>query len=547
MELDNKYELAKLKVEEWMKPIYGFVVSRTKNLQDAEDLSQEICIKVYKAIVAKDDIDAIDKYIWTIAHNTLTNFYRKKATTFIGIEGLDNKLVSDKPLPEDLIVLTESIHELQCVIAYLSKTQREVVIQYYYLEKKQKDIAKALGIPLGTVKWHLSDAKQQLKKGMNMMRNTQELKFNPIKFDFVAMAGNPGAEGGPNQYVRSTLSQNILYYCYRDVRTVAEIAKCLNVSPVFIEDEVARLVENDLLIQKGHTYLSNLIIDEGSQTIFDKQHEMYETAAELVGNALVKRLLQDDIVNGGTLGGKALYIPKGDKNFALWSLVPYILSNTRVLDKTTISFEEVATIRPDGGVYIAHAIVKKDEKTVPVYYEEIKKSFGPIWNSRDNWTFWMINNEWTNRDFDINSFVELNQYYIELLEKFLSEVMLTQEEYTTLLSKGLIRRSATAYELGMIQIPNKEILNHLLQIGEEVKKEYAGVLGELKEAYIERVLTTTPKHLKKTQRFLLQQIFGSDGYFMLYCFKYLVQTNQLVLPKEEQRKTLIMLLAPIRA
>ena len=58
---------------EYLSAIYGFSVKRCKNLQDAEDLSQDISIKVLTALQNHNDIVDFDKYIWSIAHNALKN------------------------------------------------------------------------------------------------------------------------------------------------------------------------------------------------------------------------------------------------------------------------------------------------------------------------------------------------------------------------------------------------------------------------------------------------------------------------------------------
>ena len=44
-------------ITEYLKPIYGFALKKCKNLQDAEDLSQEIACKAFKALTCKDDIE----------------------------------------------------------------------------------------------------------------------------------------------------------------------------------------------------------------------------------------------------------------------------------------------------------------------------------------------------------------------------------------------------------------------------------------------------------------------------------------------------------
>lgn len=56
---------AEKSVAGYVKPIFGFALKRCKNRQDAEDLSQEITLKAFRALLAKEDIVDMDKFIWT--------------------------------------------------------------------------------------------------------------------------------------------------------------------------------------------------------------------------------------------------------------------------------------------------------------------------------------------------------------------------------------------------------------------------------------------------------------------------------------------------
>ena len=60
---------------EYLKPIFGFALKRCQNAEDAEDLSQEIVLKAFRALLSRDDIADVGKFIWTIAHNALSNYY----------------------------------------------------------------------------------------------------------------------------------------------------------------------------------------------------------------------------------------------------------------------------------------------------------------------------------------------------------------------------------------------------------------------------------------------------------------------------------------
>lgn len=43
-------------ITEYLKPVFGFALKRCKSIHDAEDLSQEIVLRAYRALLAKEDI-----------------------------------------------------------------------------------------------------------------------------------------------------------------------------------------------------------------------------------------------------------------------------------------------------------------------------------------------------------------------------------------------------------------------------------------------------------------------------------------------------------
>ena len=54
-------------------------------MEDAEDLSQEIITRAFRALLVKEDIVDMGKFIWTVAHNTLSNYYRDTAKRMVGV------------------------------------------------------------------------------------------------------------------------------------------------------------------------------------------------------------------------------------------------------------------------------------------------------------------------------------------------------------------------------------------------------------------------------------------------------------------------------
>ncbi len=542
-------------ITEYLGPIFGFALKRCKSVQDAEDLSQEIVLRAFRALLIKDDIDNPAKFIWTIAHNTLSNYYRDSAKSVIGvsIDEVAELLADPDSICED--DNADIIRKLQSEIAYLSKLQRKIVVAYYFENRKQADIAKDLNIPLGTVKWHLFEAKKELKRGMDTMRKTSELKFNPIKFDTVGINGSVGTKSC-DEFFRSTLSQNICYCVRNEAKTINEIADALGVSPVYVETDVDFLEEYGFLKQIGEKYIVNFIIGEPTAELLTMQDAMYKKAAKIFANELYEELMGSGILDDENIfcnktildSTKENYLR--DKNFLLWSLIPYIaaMSGEKQMD-STISFEEVATIRPDGAHNIAYATVVPDDLKLPNDYVYMRNWCGPYYNTNAEHMLWKVDSEWSGQR------IEVNQYENEVAKRVLAlyeheeENLLSQEDYAWLSERGYIKTWGdydgcfkTAWQI--IVLKNKEIQEKLLAIGEKIKEKHKDEFDAIKAPYIESALDCVPAHLRKAKAYELQDLFHCDGWFLLHCIVALLNNGKLKLPTEEQKKSLTTLILP---
>ncbi len=540
-------------ISEYVKPVFGFALKRCKNVQDAEDLSQEIILRAFNTLLHRDDISDVRKYIWTVAHNALSNYYREASKSIVGIPLCEiEEYVADDT--EDNADTRSSLAKLQQEIAYLSKLQRRIVIAYYFENLKQAEIADELGIPIGTVKWHLFEAKKELKRGIDTVRKTSELKFNPIKFSNVGLNGSCGSSS-PDEFFRSPLLQNICYCVRKEAKTVNEIADALGVSPVYVESEVAHLEEYKILEQRGDKYISNIIIHEITSEICTLSDTMYRRAAEIFANELYDELISSNILDDSRIiceqtdGALQNENPQKDKNFLLWTLIPYIgaWSCEKLFDKGII-FDEVTTIRPDGGQNIISAAVTPNKLELPPDYLHMKNWCGPMWNSHDGIMHWQIDSEWTSRvrapldnkyEKEIGSVIEL--YKREQQER------LSRDEYAFLAELGYIKTNGdydgdfkSAWQ--MVHLDGKEICDKLIAIGARIKEKHKAKLEALREPYMKAALDMVAPHMRRVREYELQFVFSSDGYFLLHCIVCLLDNGKLKLPTEEQRKMLTTLI-----
>ena len=545
----NRQDVEKT-ITEYLKPIFGFALKRCKSIHDAEDLSQEIAIRAFRALLIKDDVADMGKFIWTVAHNTLSNYYRDSAKSMVGVS-IDEvaELIADPYSEIDTDDNRNAIHRLQTEIAYLSKLQRRIVIAYYFENRKQADIARELDIPLGTVKWHLFEAKKELKRGMDTMRKASELKFNPIKFHSYGVNGSVGKKS-PDEFFRSTLAQNICYCVRNTAKTINEIADDLGVSPVYVETEVEFLEEYGFLQAQKDKYIINFIISEPTAELLTMQNDMYKRAAELFANDLYDELttsgiLDDpDILCGQTDAPISLTeSPKADRNFILWTLIPYIAawSGEKLMDES-ISFEEVATIRPDGAHNIYHASVVPDEMVLPDDYVYMRNWCGPMWNKGDYQMMWQIDSEWSDR-------APVKERTITLLN-WEKHNLVSKHDYAWLAERGYIKTNGdydghfkSAWQI--VVLASKEIQNKLLSIGDRIKEKYQTEFDALKAPYAEAVLESVPAHLRKIEEYELQFVFHADGWFLVHCITALLKNGKLKEPTEGQRKSLTTLIANV--
>lgn len=543
-------------ITEFLPPVFGFALKRCKSVQDAEDLSQEIVLKAFRSLLIKDDVVDPDRFIWTIAHHALSNYYRDAAKSMIGIP-LDEveERIADPQTEIGAGDDAETLRRLQKELAYLSKLQRKIVTAYYFENRKQADIARELRLPVGTVKWHLFEAKKELKRGMDTMRTAGELQYNPIRFHSYGVNGCIGTKS-PDEFFRSALSQNICY-CVRDTaKTVGEIADELGVSPVYVENEVEFLEEYGFLLAQKKAYIANFLISEPTAELLTLQDRMYRRAAGLFADDLYEELTHSGILEDpGILcrqcdGPVTLSeSPRADWNFLLWTLIPYIAacSGEKLMDRN-ISFDEVATIRPDGGQNIFHATVVPDRLVLPEDYVYMKNWSGPMWNGNGERILWQIDSEWSDRDASrILQYSEDAKRVLSLYARE-QEGRLTREEHTWLAERGYIKTNGdydgqfqSAWQI--VILADKKIQTRLLAIGEQIKGSYKETFDALKAPYVKAVLASVPAHLRKVRAFELQSVFYSDGWFLVHCIAALLRSGKMKEPTPEQKKALTTLIA----
>ena len=244
-------------VEENLKTIFAYSLSRVSNKDDAEDLCNDIVLAILNSADKLKDEKAFYGYVWGIAANTYRKFMRKRMRS--QFEEIDESIADTTDFTEE-ISLKDDIMNLRREIALLSKEYRECTIAYYFDELSCKEVADKLDISLEMVKYYLFKTRKILKEGISMEREFGEKSFNPAPFEFRTIYTGMHNHEYSNLFKRKLPGQILLSAYYTPMST-RELAIELGVSSVYLEDELSLLEKYDLITKlPTGKYQTNLII-----------------------------------------------------------------------------------------------------------------------------------------------------------------------------------------------------------------------------------------------------------------------------------------------
>ena len=139
-------------------------------LDEAEDILQEIFIKVYRHLNSFNQKMKFSSWVYRISHNEIINQHRKDKQKSVTIS-LNDKGAID--LPAELIydedvhnkyITGETAEQVKKAIEKLPLKYREVLILRFFENKDYKEISDILRKPPGTVATLLNRAKLKFKK-----------------------------------------------------------------------------------------------------------------------------------------------------------------------------------------------------------------------------------------------------------------------------------------------------------------------------------------------------------------------------------------------
>lgn len=256
--------LAEYYAKEYLDKIFYFCLKKTGSAEQAEDLTQEISLCVLEELSDGVIPDHFHGWVWQIARNRYARWADRKHKQSDASSGWDvtDLAEGDQPTsesPETALIAREEQELLRRELAFTAGEYREILIAYYFEQRRVSEIATRLSISESAVKQRLHRARNKLKEGMNMARTFGKKSINPESIWYTKSGYQP--KGLPDAALNRMIPQNIVIEAHNNPSTAEELAMELGIALPYMEEEIRLLYDATILKKTADgKYLTNFFI-----------------------------------------------------------------------------------------------------------------------------------------------------------------------------------------------------------------------------------------------------------------------------------------------
>jgi RNA polymerase sigma-70 factor (ECF subfamily) len=159
-------------VERYQRQVYSLALRMVRQAEDAEDLTQETFVRMFKALDRYDPTRPFGAWLFTIASRLCIDHLRRRRMKPISIVRWDPSSEEERVIeaedpglkPDEVTEHGEEARNMQRLIDALPPHYRIVVILRHQQDLSYEEISEALHLPLGTVKARIHRARSLLKR-----------------------------------------------------------------------------------------------------------------------------------------------------------------------------------------------------------------------------------------------------------------------------------------------------------------------------------------------------------------------------------------------
>lgn len=147
--------------EAFHTPLHGFIRRRVSDEMVADDLLQEVFLKIHQHGDELQDVKKLESWIYQITRNAIIDFYRSARPT----SSLDTPEVLDLPeeLPDDDIV-SELLPCIRAMVKNLPEQDRQAIVLTEFQGLTQKEFGERAGLSFSGAKSRVQRAREKLKQ-----------------------------------------------------------------------------------------------------------------------------------------------------------------------------------------------------------------------------------------------------------------------------------------------------------------------------------------------------------------------------------------------
>jgi len=146
----------------YQRPLFHYLLQLTPDYGLAEEMLQDTLVAVWKSALSFEGRSSVLTWLIGIARRQAHNTLRRHRLPVVDESELLELPASD-PEPEEFTLASVERDELVAAFRQLAPVHREILTLTFVQELSYQETAQALGVPLGTVKSRLSNAKRALR------------------------------------------------------------------------------------------------------------------------------------------------------------------------------------------------------------------------------------------------------------------------------------------------------------------------------------------------------------------------------------------------
>jgi RNA polymerase sigma-70 factor (ECF subfamily) len=151
-------------VPSYRRRVFGLAYGILRDRGAAEDLAQEVFVKLWQALPKYDGRAQLSTWIYAITRNAAISALRGRRRSV----SLSDPAVQEEVEGVATAATVESDAALWRQVEALPDKQRQAVILYYQDERSVDEVAAMMGVPVNTVKTHLHRARASLAAALGI-------------------------------------------------------------------------------------------------------------------------------------------------------------------------------------------------------------------------------------------------------------------------------------------------------------------------------------------------------------------------------------------